>query len=64
MPVPVVYVAVTASAIAVAIVGGGILYYCSLDGVYKIIETPTVKMGALAVLIFAIGYLLFARGKK
>jgi hypothetical protein len=64
MPVPIVYGAITASAIAVTIIGGGIIYYCTLEGTYKIIETPTVKMGALAVLIFAIGYLLFARGKK
>jgi hypothetical protein len=62
MPVPVV--AITASAIAVAIVGGGLVWYFSLEGTYKIIDAPATKMGALALVIFAIGYLLFARGKK
>jgi len=61
MPIPIV---VTAAVIGGVILAGGIIYYCTLEGTYKIIESPTVKMGSLALVIFAVGYLLFARGKR
>lgn len=59
MPIPVV--AITASAIAVTIVGGGIVWYFSLEGTYKIIDAPATKMTAAALVIFAIAYLFFVR---
>jgi hypothetical protein len=60
MPIPIV---VTAAVIGGMILTGGIIYYCTLEGTYKIIETPAVKMGALALVIFAVGYFLFTRKK-
>ncbi len=55
---------ITAIIIATAVVGSFLLWYLSLDGTYKIVDTPAVKIGASALLIFAIAYFLLVWRKK
>ena len=60
--------AIIAVAIATAIVGGMFFFWLSLDKVEKLIKIPdigsSIKIGTVAILIFAAAYFLIAWRKK
>jgi len=60
--------AITAVAIAMVIVGGGFFFWLSLDKVEKLVSVPdigsSIKIGTVAILIFAAAYFLIAWRKK
>jgi len=56
---------ITAAAIiAAAAAILGIFYWLSLDGTYKLVQTPAVQAASYGMLIFAIAYLVLAWRKK
>ncbi len=50
---------------AIAAVGVSLFYWLSLDGTYKLVETPAVKTLSVGILVFAVAYLVLAwKGRK